>query len=48
MKKEDTIEFVCRLFRDLSKSGQVEVMTMLYYDMTDSQKDEFLRETDNA
>ena len=48
MKKEDTIEFIVRLFRDLSMSAQVEVMTILYYDMLDGQKDKFLEETGNA
>ena len=48
MKKQDTIDFICKLFRDLSQSAQVEVMTILYYDMYDGQKDEFLRETENG
>ena len=48
MKKEDTIEIIIRLFRDLSQSAQVEVMTMLYFDMYDGQKDKFLKETENA
>lgn len=39
---------IITLFRDLSKSAQVEVMTMLYYDMYDHEKDAFLRETENA
>ena len=39
---------IVTLFRDLSKSAQVEVMTMLYYDMYDAQKDAFLEETENA
>ena len=48
MKKQDTIEMIVTLFRDLSRSAQVEVMTMLYYDMYDGQKDQFLRETENG
>lgn len=48
MKKQDTIDFICKLFQDLSQSAQVEVMTILYYDMYDGQKDEFLRETENG
>ena len=48
MKMEDIISMMCTLFRNLSKSAQVEVMTMFYYDMYDHQKDQFLRETDNA
>ena len=48
MKKADTFEFIITLFRDLSKSAQVEIMTMLYYEMYDREKDQFLRETDNA
>ena len=39
---------MCTLFRNLSQSAQVEVMTMFYYDMYDRQKDQFLRETENA
>jgi hypothetical protein len=48
MKKQDTLSTIVALFRDLSQSAQVEIMTMLYYEMYDRQKDEFLRETDNA
>jgi hypothetical protein len=48
MKKQDIISMMCTLFRNLSQSAQVEVMTMFYYDMYDRQKDQFLRETDNA
>lgn len=48
MKKEDTLSMIVTLFRDLSKSAQVETMTMLYYEMYDEQKDKFLRETENA
>lgn len=48
MKKEDIIEIIVRLFRDLSQTAQVELMTMLYYDMYDKQKDKFLEETENA
>lgn len=48
MKKEDTISMIVTLFRDLSQSAQVEVMTMVYYDMYDGQKDQFLKETENA
>lgn len=45
MKKVDTIEFITRLFHDLSKTSQVEVITQLYFEMNDYQKDEFLRKT---
>lgn len=48
MKKADNFSMMITLFRDLSKSAQVEIMTMLYYEMYDHQKDEFLRETENA
>jgi hypothetical protein len=48
MKKADTFEMIITLFRDLSQSAQVEIMTMLYYDMYDGQKDQFLRETENS
>ena len=48
MKKEDTISMIINLFRDLSQTAQVEVMTMLYYDMFDGQKDKFLKETENG
>ena len=48
MKKQDIISKMCTLFRNLSQSAQVEVMTMFYYDMYDRQKDQFLRETENA
>jgi hypothetical protein len=48
MKKTDNFSMIITLFRDLSKSAQVEIMTMLYYEMYDHQKDEFLRETENA
>ena len=48
MKKEDNFDIIITMFRDLSKSEQVEIMTMLYYDMYDGQKDQFLRETENA
>jgi hypothetical protein len=48
MKKADNFSMMITLFRDLSKSAQVEIMTMFYYEMYDHQKDEFLRETDNA
>ena len=48
MKKQDNFSMMITLFRDLSKSEQVEIMTMFYYEMYDHQKDEFLRETDNA
>lgn len=48
MKKQDIISMMRTLFRNLSQSAQVEVMTMFYYDMYDRQKDQFLRETENA
>lgn len=48
MTKQDTISMIMTLFRDLSMGGQVEALTTLYYKMTDGQKDQFLRETENA
>ena len=48
MKKEETISTITKLFNGLSKSAQVEVMTILYYRMYDEQKDRFLEETENA
>ena len=48
MKKEEIISTITKLFNDLSKSAQVEVMTTLYYRMYDEQKDRFLEETENA
>ena len=48
MTKQDTIRVIMTLFRDLSRGGQVEALTTLYYEMTDGQKDQFLRETENA
>ena len=45
MTNQDTI---ITLFNGLSKDEQVETLVELYYSMYDSQKDEFLRETDNA
>jgi hypothetical protein len=48
-KKTDAIfTYVQQLFGELSKSEQVDLMTTLYYSMLDGQKDEFLRETENA
>lgn len=45
MTNQDTIIV---LFNGLSKDEQVETLVTLYYSMYDAQKDEFLRETDNA
>ena len=34
-------------WEDLDEEQQVELLCILYEDMTDAQKDEFLRETEN-
>ena len=44
MKKADNFSMIITLFRDLAQADQVEIMTMLYYDMYDGQKDQFLRD----
>lgn len=36
------------LFENLTEGAQVDIMVELYYSMLDSQKDRFLRETENA
>ena len=38
---------VSRLFRKLGKTAQVETLAELYWSMSDGQKDDFLRETEN-
>lgn len=38
---------ISALFNGFSKDEQVEILTELYYRMTDYQKDEFLHETEN-
>ena len=43
--KFQTIE---QLFGSLGSKQQVEVLTSLYYKLTDYQKDRFLEETENA
>lgn len=48
MRKEDIFMIMNILFNNLSQSAQVEIMTMFYYEMYDEQKDNFLRETENA
>lgn len=48
MKKKDIFTMMETLFDNLSQSAQVEIMTRFYYEMYDGQKDEFLRETENA
>lgn len=45
MNTQDTI---ITLFNNLSKDEQVETLTALYFSMRAEQKDEFLRETENA
>lgn len=45
MTNQDTIIV---LFNGLSKDEQVETLVTLYHSMYDAQKDEFLRETENA
>ena len=48
-KQETTISNVIeQLFTALSSDAKVSLMTTLYYSMLDGQKDEFLRETENA
>ena len=47
MKKKTIQSVIETLFGELSQSAQVEIMTILYYEMLDGQKDEFLRETEN-
>lgn len=47
-KDSETIDTIKSLFGKLSSYGKVCVMSWLYYEMYDSEKDEFLRETDNA
>ncbi len=45
MTTQDTI---ITLFNNLTNEEKVETLTTLYYSMRDAQKDEFLRETENA
>ena len=45
MTTQDTI---ITLFNNLTNEEKVETLTALYYSMRDAQKDEFLRETENA
>ena len=44
----DTQDAIITLFNGLSKDEQVETLTVLYFSMRAEQKDEFLRETENA
>lgn len=46
--KEVIFDRIRNSFNELSKSEQVEIMTELYWDLTDYNKDRFLEETDNA
>ncbi len=48
MKAQHTMEFIGRLFNDLTSSQKVEMMAVLYYDLRDSEKDKFLQETENS
>ena len=50
MTSQNNAIFTCikQLFEVLEKNEQVDLMVSLYYSMLDGQKDEFLRETENA
>ncbi len=43
-----TYEEMHVLFDELTEGEQVDIMVDFYYTMRDSQKDKFLRETENA
>ena len=45
MTNQDTI---ITLFNNLTNEEKVEILTTLYYSLRAEQKDEFLRETENA
>jgi hypothetical protein len=47
MKKEDIFTVMETLFRNLSQSAQVEIMTMFYYEIYPAQKDKFRRKIEN-
>lgn len=42
------MDFIGKLFGDLTYSQKVEMMAVLYYDLRDSERDEFLRQIENA
>ena len=50
MTSQNNAIFTCikQLFEVLEENEQVDLMVSLYYSMLDGQKDEFLRETENA
>lgn len=48
MKAQYMMDFIGRLFNDLSSSQKVDMVATLYCDLSDAEKDEFLRQTENA
>jgi hypothetical protein len=42
MKASDTMYFIGRLFADLSPSLKIEMLSVLYYDLRDYDRDKFL------
>lgn len=48
MKSQYIMEFIGRIFNDLSSSQKVDMVATLYCDLSDAEKDEFLRQTGNA
>ena len=42
------MDFIGKLFGDLTYSQKVEMMAVLYFNLTDSERDEFLRQIENA
>lgn len=43
-----TQDIIITLFNDLTNEKKVETLTTLYYTLRAEQKDDFLRETENA
>lgn len=46
--KEKVFNRIRDAFNELSESDQVEIMTELYFDLSDYYKDKFLEETENS
>lgn len=48
MKATDTMDFIGKLFADLPSALKVEMLSVLYYDLRDYDRDRFLKGIENS